>query len=188
MKQVSDHCRVCICNNLHHNFIDEFIHVYTSGKNNADMHLEQESQVTCKYSYQMPTGYEMRHSLCIQWPESKLIFTFNELMILCYLILHKKSITDLKIIAVTLKNTANHQAGTTVSYTLCSHWYYLLEHEEKYFENKQYLLANIEMELSFLQYGYIPIFQEQHFKNARSWKVRDKKSWWRWTSFAPKCF
>lgn len=54
----------------------------------------------------------------------------------------------------------SHEAETTVSYTECSHWYYLLQHEEKYFLNKQYLTENLEMELSFLSYGYIAIFQE----------------------------
>lgn len=54
----------------------------------------------------------------------------------------------------------SQEAETTISYTVCSHRYHQLQHEEKYFLNKQYLTENIEMELSFLQYGYIAIFQE----------------------------
>lgn len=93
-------------------------------------------------------------------PESKLIFTFNKLMILCYLILCKKVLQTGRLLQWLLKNMDSHEAETTVSYASCCHWYYLLQHEEKYFSNKQYLTQNIEMEPAFLQYGYISIFQE----------------------------
>lgn len=81
-------------------------------------------------------------------------------MILCYLILCKKVLQIDRLLQWLLKNMDSHEAETTISYTLCSHWYYLLQHEEKYFLNKQYLNENIEMELSFLKYDYVSIFQE----------------------------